>query len=43
MKDYIYRMMDERRALAEKMCKLMGFRSNNSKIIDDTERYLLRR
>ena len=25
------------------MCKLMGFRSNNSKIIDDTERYLLRR
>lgn len=43
MKDYIYRMMDERRALAEKMCKLMGVRSNNSKIIDDTERYLLRR
>lgn len=43
MKDYIYRMMDERRALAEKMCKLMGFRSNNSKIIDDAERYLLRR
>lgn len=36
-------MMDERRALAEKMCKLMGVRSNNSKIIDDTERYLLRR
>lgn len=25
------------------MCKLMGFRSDNSKIIDDTERYLLRR
>lgn len=43
MKDYIYRMMDERRTLAEKMCKLMGFRSDNSKIIDDTERYLLRR
>lgn len=43
MKDYIYRMMDERHDLAEKMCKLMGFRSNNSKIIDDTERYLLRR
>lgn len=43
MKDYIYRMMDERRALVEKMCKLMGFRSDNSKIIDDTERYLLRR
>lgn len=43
MKDYIYRMMDERRALAEKMYKLMGFRSDNSKIIDDTERYLLRR
>lgn len=43
MKDYIYRMLDERRSLAEKMCKLMGFRSGNSKIIDDTERYLLRR
>lgn len=43
MKDYIYRMMDERRALAEKMCKSMRFRSDNSKIIDDTERYLLRR
>lgn len=43
MKDYIYRMLDERRSLAEKMCKLMGFRSDNSKIIDDTERYLLRR
>jgi hypothetical protein len=42
VKDYIYRMQDERRALAEKMCKLMGFRSYNSKIIDDTERYLLR-
>lgn len=43
MKDYIYRMMDERRALSEKMCTLMGSRSDNSKIIDDTERYLLRR
>lgn len=43
MKDYIYRIRDERRALAEKMCKLTGFRSDNSKIIDDTERYLLRR
>lgn len=43
MKDYIYRMQDERRDLVEKLCKLMGFRSDNSKIIDDTERYLLRR
>lgn len=43
MKDYIYRMQDERRNLVEKMCKLMGFRSDNSNILDDTERYLLRR
>lgn len=43
MKDYIYRMQDERRDLVEKLCKLMGVRSDNSKIIDDTERYLLRR
>lgn len=43
MKDYIYCMMDERKDLVEKLCKLMGFRSDNSKLIDDTERYLLRR
>lgn len=43
MKDYIYRMMDERRTLAEKMCKLMGFRSDKSQTLDETERYLMRR
>ena len=30
MKDYIYRLMNERRALAEKMCKLMGVMNGNN-------------
>lgn len=42
MKDYIYRMQDERRALAEKLRKLMEFRKSNLPTLDDTERYLMR-
>lgn len=42
MKDYIYRMMDERRALAEKLRKLMEFRKSSLPTLDDTERYLMR-
>ena len=42
MKDYIYRMQDERRALAEKLRKLMEFRKSNLPTLDDTECYLMR-
>lgn len=42
MKDYIYRMQDERHALAEKLRKLMKFRKSNIQTLDDTERYLMR-
>lgn len=43
MKDYIYRMMDERKDLSEKQCKLMAFRNSNFRTLDDTERYLMQR
>jgi hypothetical protein len=41
MKDYIYRMMDERKELVEKWDKLLGFFNKNRRNLDDTERYLL--
>lgn len=41
MKDYIYRMMDERKELVEKWEKLLGFFNKNRRNLDDTERYLL--
>lgn len=43
MKDYIYRMMDDRKDLVEKWEKLTRFKNNNYHNLDDTERYLLRR
>lgn len=42
MKDYIYRMMDERKDLVEKYGKLTRFKKNNYHNLDDTERYLMR-
>ena len=42
MKDYIYRMTDERKDLVEKYVKLTRFKNNNYHNIDDTERYLMR-
>lgn len=41
MKDYIYRMMDERKDLVEKWEKLTRFKNNNYHNLDDTERYLM--
>lgn len=41
MKDYIYRMMDERKDLIEKWEKLTRFKNNNYHDLDDTERYLM--
>lgn len=41
MKDYIYRMMDERKDLVEKYEKLTRFKNNNYHNLDDTERYLM--
>lgn len=41
MKDYIYRMMDERKDLVEKWKKLTRFKNNNYNNLDDTERYLM--
>lgn len=41
MKDYIYRMMDERRDLFTKWEKLQGHFNKNRRILDDTERYLM--
>lgn len=41
MKDYIYRMMDERKDLVEKYEKLTRFKKNNYSNLDDTERYLM--
>ena len=41
MKDYIYRMMDERKDLVEKYEKLTRFKRNNYHNLDDTERYLM--
>ena len=42
MKDYIYRMMDERKDLVEKYVKLTRFKNNNYHNLDDTERYLMK-
>ena len=42
MKDYIYRMMDERKDLVEKCEKLTRFKVNNYHNLDDTERYLMK-
>lgn len=41
MKEYIYRMMDERKELAEKACALDKFLSNTPVVLDDTEKYLM--
>ena len=41
MKDYIYRMMDDRKDLVEKWEKLTRFKDNNYHNLDDTERYLM--
>lgn len=41
MKDYIYRMMDDRKELVEKWAKLTRFKTNYYHNLDDTERYLL--
>lgn len=41
MKEYIYRMMDERKELAEKACALDKFLSNTPAVLDDTEKYLM--
>ena len=41
MKDYIYRMMDEREDLVEKWEKLTRFKNSNYHNLDDTERYLM--
>ena len=42
MKDYIYRVMDERKDLVEKYEKLTRFKNNNYHNLDDTERYLMK-
>lgn len=42
MKDYIYRMMDERKDLVEKYVKLTRFKNSNYLNLDDTERYLMK-
>lgn len=41
MKDYIYRMMDERKDLATKACALGSFLSNTPIVLNDTEKYLM--
>ena len=41
VKDYIYRMMDDRKDLVEKWEKLTRFKDNNYHNLDDTERYLM--
>lgn len=41
MKDYIYRMMDERKDLVMKACALDSFLSNTPIILNDTEKYLM--
>lgn len=41
MKDYIYRMMDDRKDLVEKWEKLTRFKNSNYHNLDDTERYLM--
>ena len=41
MKDYIYRMMDERKDLATKADALDSFLSNTFIVLDDTEKFLM--
>lgn len=41
MKDYIYRMMDDRKYLVEKWEKLTRFKNSNYHNLNDTERYLM--
>ncbi|SHK44735.1 crAss001_48 related protein [Megasphaera elsdenii] len=41
MKDYIYRMMDERKDLATKAYALANFLSNTPIVLNDTEKYLM--
>lgn len=41
MKDYIYRMMDERKDLALKADALDSFLSNTFIVLDDTEKFLM--
>lgn len=41
MKDYIYRMMDERKDLALKANALDSFLSNTFIVLDDTEKFLM--
>lgn len=41
MKDYIYRMMDEREDLATKACALDTFLNRTPIIHDDTEKWLM--
>ena len=41
MKDYIYRMMDERKDLATKAYALDIFLSNAPIVLNDTEKYLM--
>ncbi|MFV0616478.1 hypothetical protein ACE418_01030 [Megasphaera sp. WILCCON 0056] len=41
MKDYIYRMVDERCELSEKWVKLEEYLNKHSSDLDATERYLM--
>lgn len=41
MKDYIYRMMDERKDLSTKACALDRFLSSTPIVLDDTEKHLM--
>lgn len=41
MKDYIYRMMDERKDLTTKACALDNFLNNTPIVLNDTEKYLM--
>ena len=41
MKDYIYRMVDERCELSEKLIKLEDYLNKHSSNLDATERYLM--
>ena len=41
MKDYIYRMMDERKDLVLKANALDSFLSNTFIVLDDTEKFLM--
>lgn len=43
MKDYIYRMEDERDCLITKLSKLKRFLEKDGAILDDTERYFMQK